>query len=360
MKFKMGFLASLPLATDTEVVATTAVRYRQSGEWLGRAGVVGSGREPCRACRNTEEGEEDDPRTRPCLPLSPHPMSASLHSRKNSLPPEDDASLPRARSSSTSSSESFNTNSGDSISFNSTNSSGSTLSTGNSYASSNARNYDATVTTSGKKVFSMVSLGRKSEAKKRCVGLGADTVQPLTASGLTGAAVTTAATASLEFSVSGKPDSSRRVTKELNLKTNSLSSNSSYESHTSSNSSTRSFTKLFSRGNVFSSSLKIRSKCKKLCKNASNNSGGSSSTTTTTTTISSSSTESSGFLLPADSVTNIVVVGDKGVGKSGEAGSRGQAARGRVSRGSAGLSHCCCGGQGSGAVPCSGHTNRPR
>lgn len=57
-----------------------------------------------------------------------------------------------------------------------------------------------------------------------------------------------------------------------------------------------------------------------------NNSNGNNSTTTTTTTINSSNavtnninsslTENSRFLLPADSVTNIVVVGDKGVGKS--------------------------------------------
>ncbi|XP_050734258.1 uncharacterized protein LOC127007387 isoform X2 [Eriocheir sinensis] len=331
MKFKMGFLASVPLATDTEVVATT-VRYRQSGEWLGR---VGSEREPSRACRHTEAGEdceEDDPRTRPCLP--PHPTArtvcASFHHHKASLPPDDDASLSRGRSSSTSSSESFNTNSVDSISYNSTNSSGSTLSTGNSFGSRNAHDNDngsvcvKTKNSSRKKMF---SLGRKCDLRKRRFGPDTANVQHLTPHGLTGASVTTA-TASLNFSVRGKPDAGRHVMKEVNHKTNSLSSNSSYESQTSSTSSTKSFTNFFSRGNVFSSSFKIRSKCKKMCNNSSNNSGGSSTATTTTTTISSSSnsnitssinstiTENSRFLLPADSVTNIVVVGDKGVGKS--------------------------------------------
>ena len=89
----------------------------------------------------------------------------------------------------------------------------------------------------------------------------------------------------------------------------------------------------------------MRTSSKKSSKNKNDNITGNNITTTTTTTISNSSnitnsnlTENSRFLLPADSVTNIVVVGDKGVGKSGEVGGMRC-----VSQGSAGLSHSCLG-----------------
>lgn len=85
-------------------------------------------------------------------------------------------------------------------------------------------------------------------------------------------------------------------TNSLNIKTNSLSSNSSCDSKASSG-STKSLRSLFSRGNVFSSSFTF---------------GNSKS--------SSSCVESRA--LACDSAvtnTNIVIIGDKGVGKSGKA-----------------------------------------
>ncbi|XP_045128054.1 uncharacterized protein LOC123514298 [Portunus trituberculatus] len=322
MKFKIGFLASLPLTTDTELVTTT-VKFQPRGERLERVGG-GRDRDQYRACLQTvadETGQEEDPRDRHCL--LPHPantrVNAALQCYKSHAVVDGDCSAPRGRSSSTSSSESSNTNTSDSISFNSTNSSGSTASTGNSLASSSVHNSDSTnVQTSKRPGKTFFTFSPRNDSRKRRIGTGTNSPAGVALT------TTTTTTACLEFSVNGKANIGNNVTKGVKLKTNSLSSNSSYESQTSSNSSNKSFRKFFHRGNVFSNSFKMRNSIKKSAKSSDKSTR--KSTTAKATTINNSSSitnsinsnieENSRFLLPADSVTNIVVVGDKGVGKS--------------------------------------------
>nr|XP_045604812.1 putative uncharacterized protein DDB_G0282133 [Procambarus clarkii] len=98
-------------------------------------------------------------------------------------------------------------------------------------------------------------------------------------------------------SLNAKTASLSLKTNSLNTKTNSLSSNSSCDSKTSSSStnSSKSLRSLFLRGNVFSSSFTFG---KRNSKNSSN---------TASRALSSSNTLTN---------TNIVIIGDKGVGKS--------------------------------------------
>ncbi|MPC16692.1 hypothetical protein E2C01_009522 [Portunus trituberculatus] len=307
---------------DTELVTTT-VKFQPRGERLERVGG-GRDRDQYRACLQTvadETGQEEDPRDRHCL--LPHPantrVNAALQCYKSHAVVDGDCSAPRGRSSSTSSSESSNTNTSDSISFNSTNSSGSTASTGNSLASSSVHNSDSTnVQTSKRPGKTFFTFSPRNDSRKRRIGTGTNSPAGVALT------TTTTTTACLEFSVNGKANIGNNVTKGVKLKTNSLSSNSSYESQTSSNSSNKSFRKFFHRGNVFSNSFKMRNSIKKSAKSSDKSTR--KSTTAKATTINNSSSitnsinsnieENSRFLLPADSVTNIVVVGDKGVGKS--------------------------------------------
>ncbi|KAK8391279.1 hypothetical protein O3P69_017131 [Scylla paramamosain] len=321
MKFKIGFLASLPLTTDTELVTTT-VKFQPRGERLERVGG-GRERDQYRACLQTvadETGQEDDPRDQHCL--LPHPantrVSAGLQCYKSHVAADGDGSASRGRSSSTSSSEFSNTNNSDSISFNSTNSSGSNGSTGNSFVSSSTHNSESINVQTNNRPGKKFTFSPRNDSRKRRIGTGTNSPASV-------ALTTTTTTACLEFNVNGKADIGDSATKGVKLKTNSLSSNSSYESQTSSNSSNKSFRNFFHRGSVFSNSIKLRNSIKKSGKN-NNDKSTRKSTTATTTTINSGSSvtnsinsnikENSRFLLPADSVTNIVVVGDKGVGKS--------------------------------------------